>query len=82
MKKPGATHIQLGMILFFSLLINGVCIVAANTNETAINTTNVNASAIDVANSTQSFAWVLLVPLFLGCYLFLGWLCRYFEEMA
>ena len=82
MIKSGATSLLLGTILLFSLLINGVSIVAANTNEQSINTANVNASAIDIANSTQSFAWVLLLPLFFGCLLFLGWLCRYFEEMA
>lgn len=32
--------------------------------------------------NTQMFSWVLLLPLFFGCLLFLGWVCRYFPELT
>jgi hypothetical protein len=74
MRKPSDTHILLGTILIFSLLIHGVCIVAADTGT--------NASITDEANYTQPFSWVLLLPIFFGRLLFLGWFGRYFEEMS
>ena len=74
MRKPNATCILLGTILIFSLLIHGVCIVEADAGT--------NASIIDEANYTQLFGWALLLPIFFGCLLFLGWLGRYFEEMS
>ena len=74
MRKPNATCILLGTILIFSLLIHGVCIVEADAGT--------NASIIDEANYTQLFGWALLLPIFFGCLLFLGWFGRYFEEMS
>lgn len=62
----------LGIILVFSQLVQGVC---------AAESTNIDSNDTIVRN-TQTFSWVLLLPLFLGCLLFLGWVCRYFPEMT
>ena len=42
----------------------------------------VNVTIDGTLKNTQMFSWVLLLPLFFGCFLFLGWVCRYFPEMT
>lgn len=59
----------LGIIFIFSLLVQGSC--AAESTDTRN----------DTINNTQTFPWILLLPLFLGSLLFLCWMCRFFDRM-
>ncbi|MDY0130697.1 MAG: hypothetical protein RBR63_11040 [Methanosarcina vacuolata] len=54
------------------------------TNKTIIGIINgtVNGTVDGTVRNTQMFSWALLLPLFFGCFLFLGWVCRYFPELT
>ncbi|AKB44169.1 hypothetical protein [Methanosarcina vacuolata] len=62
--------------------INGT--IYNETNKTIIGTINgtVNGTVDGTVRNTQMFSWALLLPLFFGCFLFLGWVCRYFPELT
>lgn len=62
--------------------INGT--IYNETNNTIIGMINgtVNGTIDGTVRNTQIFSWVLLLPLFFGYLLFLGWVCRYFPEMT
>lgn len=62
--------------------INGT--IYNETNNTIIGVINgtLNGTIDGSTRNTQMFSWVLLLPLFFGCLLFLGWVCRYFPELT
>lgn len=66
--------------------INGT--IYNETNNTIIGVINgtlngtLNGTIDGNTRNTQMFSWVLLLPLFFGCFLFLGWVCRYFPELT
>lgn len=70
MKRARGAYKFLGMVFALSLLVPGIC--AAETN-------NETTTGLD---STQTFEWVLLLPIFLGSLLFLSWMCRFFDGMS
>lgn len=62
--------------------INGTIYNETNNTIIGVISGTVNGTIDGNTRNTQIFSWVLLLPLFFGCLLFLGWVCRYFPELT
>lgn len=82
MGRGSGAYKFLGIVFIFFLLIQGIC-VAEEVNKASMSSNNtVNGTNSNTENNLHVLSSILLLPLFLGSFLFLCWACRFFEEMT